>query len=182
MSGIISSDHVHARPKAISSRQTPVEYEIEVYQKGLSHERPPFTFQTEQWQIQAEQRMAAESKGYLIGNAGTGETTRKNREAFAKWSIVPKRLVKTTSLPRVSTDALGASHSGPIALAPVGVQRIFNPDGELASAAAAAKEGVPFIMSTASSTSVEDVAKANGDGVRWFQVSLGFAPAEKVTV
>jgi lactate 2-monooxygenase len=52
----------------------------------------------------------------------------------------------------------------------VGVQQIFNPDGESASAAAAAKEGVPFIMSTASSTSIEDVAKANGNGTRWFQV------------
>lgn len=58
----------------------------------------------------------------------------------------------------------------PIAVAPVGVQRIFNPDGERASAAAAAREGVPYIMSTASSTSIEDVAKANGDGVRFFQL------------
>ena len=58
----------------------------------------------------------------------------------------------------------------PIAIAPVGVQQILNPDGELASAAAAAREGVPYIMSTASSTSIEDVAKANGDGTRWYQV------------
>lgn len=47
---------------------------------------------------------------------------------------------------------------------------IFNPEGELASAAAAAKESVPFIMSTASSTNIEDVAEANGDGVRWYQL------------
>ena len=52
----------------------------------------------------------------------------------------------------------------------MGVQRIFHTDGELASAAAAAKEGVPYIMSTASSCSIEDVAEANGDGVRWFQL------------
>ena len=47
---------------------------------------------------------------------------------------------------------------------------IFNPDGGEAVAAAAAKQNVPFIMSTASSTSIEDVAKANGDGTRWFQL------------
>jgi isopentenyl diphosphate isomerase/L-lactate dehydrogenase-like FMN-dependent dehydrogenase len=47
---------------------------------------------------------------------------------------------------------------------------IFNPDGEEAVAAAAAKQNVPFIMSTASSTTIEDVAKANGDGTRWFQL------------
>lgn len=40
----------------------------------------------------------------------------------------------------------------------------------MASATAAAKEGVPYIMSTASSTTIEDVAAANGDGVRFFQL------------
>jgi len=57
-----------------------------------------------------------------------------------------------------------------MALAPVGVQRIFNPDGEKATARAAAEQNVPYIMSTASSTSIEDVAEANGDGIRWFQL------------
>jgi lactate 2-monooxygenase len=47
---------------------------------------------------------------------------------------------------------------------------IFNPDGEEATARAAAACNVPFIMSTASSTSIEDVAKANGSGTRWFQL------------
>lgn len=65
---------------------------------------------------------------------------------------------------------LNKKHPFPIAVAPVGVQSIFNPEGEIASAAAAAKESVPYIMSTASSTSIEDVAKANADGVRWFQL------------
>lgn len=108
----------------------------------------------------------------MSGNAGTGETTRKNLEAFARWSIVPKRLIKTTGLPDLSTklSKLNTHSPSPIAIAPVGVQRIFNPDGELASAAAAAQEEVPYIMSTASSTSIEDVAKANGNGIRWFQL------------
>lgn len=47
---------------------------------------------------------------------------------------------------------------------------IFNPDGEEAAARAACKQRVPYIMSTASSTSIEDVAKANGSGIRWFQL------------
>lgn len=48
------------------------------------------------------------------------------------------------------------------------VTGIFNPDGEEATARVAA--ACPFIMSTASSTSIEDVAKANGSGPRWFQL------------
>lgn len=75
---------------------------------------------------------------------------------------------------------LGKEHPFPIAIAPVGVQRIFNPEGEIASAKAAAKENVPYIMSTASSTSIEDVAKANGDGVRWYQLYWPFH--DEVTV
>jgi isopentenyl diphosphate isomerase/L-lactate dehydrogenase-like FMN-dependent dehydrogenase len=53
----------------------------------------------------------------------------------------------------------------PVAVAPVGVLRIFNLDGEMAAA-----KKVPYILSRASSTSIEDVAKANGEGgMRWYQ-------------
>ncbi len=55
-------------------------------------------------------------------------------------------------------------------VAPVGVQGILHKDGELATASAAASVGVPFVMSTASSRSIEAVAKANGDGHRWYQL------------
>ncbi|KAI7211734.1 FMN-dependent alpha-hydroxy acid dehydrogenase [Hortaea werneckii] len=150
--------------------QHPVEYEQMIYQKGLQYERPPFSFRSQDWESQAEERMSAESRGYVVGNAGTGETARKNREAFSKWSIVPRRLIKTEGLPDMTANVLNHCLQFPIALAPVGVQRIFNPDGEEATARAAAKQNVPYIMSTASSTSIEDVAKANGKGVRWFQL------------
>ncbi len=58
----------------------------------------------------------------------------------------------------------------PVLLAPVGVQSIVHPDGELATARAAAELGVPMILSTASSYSIEEVAESNGDGPRWFQL------------
>lgn len=147
-----------------------VDYENEVYEKGLQYERPPFTFKALEWEHLAKERMSAESCGYVVGNAGTGETTRKNREAFGKWSIVPKRLVKTDRFPAMETTALGHNLRLPFAMAPVGVNKIFHPSGETAAAAAASKEHVPYIMSTASSTSIEDVAQASGDGTRWFQL------------
>src|SRR5438270_43829 len=55
-------------------------------------------------------------------------------------------------------------------VAPVGVQAVVHPDGELASARAAASVGVPMIHSTAASNSIEDVAAALGDTPRWFQL------------
>ncbi|KAJ6144247.1 FMN-dependent dehydrogenase [Penicillium chermesinum] len=148
----------------------PVEYEMSVYQKGLHYERPPFTFHSKEWEKQASEVMSANSKGYVVGSAGSSETARKNVEAFAKWSIIPKRLVKTEGLPDLSTRVFGQKFQFPIAAAPVGVQCIVNPHGEVATARAAAENNVPYIMSSASSTSIEDVAKANGDGTRWYQL------------
>ena len=69
------------------------------------------------------------------------------------------------------TTIFGVKYPVPIFVAPVGVQGILHTDGELASARAAGNVGVPYIMSTASSRSMEDVAAANGpNGQRWYQL------------
>ncbi|KAL9114305.1 MAG: hypothetical protein Q9227_001727 [Pyrenula ochraceoflavens] len=154
---------------------SPHDIETEIYQKGLHYERPVLSFQSDQWEAEACKRLSADSKandllGYVYGSAGQRETSDKNREAFKRWSIVPRRLVKTNSFPSLETTVFGERLSCPIAMAPIGVQRIFNPDGELAAAGAAAKAGIPYILSTASSTSIEDVAKANSSGQRWYQL------------
>ncbi len=166
----------------------PVAYEAAVYQRGLRYQRPPFTFKALEWEGLAAERMSADARGYVLGCAGTGETARKNRDAFARWSIVPRRLglgkireggEGQEVFPKLSVDVLGKSLRYPIACAPVGVQKIMNPDGEVAAARAAARERVPFIMSTASSTSIEEVALASDAAAaerggekpeRWFQL------------
>ncbi|KAF7537434.1 hypothetical protein G7054_g3723 [Neopestalotiopsis clavispora] len=128
-------ESVARRPEMSKNKDpNPIEYENTIYQKGLRYERPPFTFKPLDWERLAEERMSAESKGYVVGSAGTGETARKNREAFGRWSIVPRRLVKTAGFPDLSVEVLGKRQPFPIACAPVGVQRIFNPDGEVAAA------------------------------------------------
>ncbi|KAH9060162.1 FMN-dependent alpha-hydroxy acid dehydrogenase [Lactarius vividus] len=66
----------------------------------------------------------------------------------------------------VETTLFGVKLLSPVLIAPIGVQGILHKDGELATASV----GVPFIMSTASSRSIEAVAKANGDGHRWYQL------------
>ena len=68
------------------------------------------------------------------------------------------------------TTLFGVKLPSPILVAPVGVQGILHKDGELATASAAANVGVSFIMSTASTRSIDAVAKANGDGHRWYQL------------
>ena len=101
--------------------------------------------------------------------AGTGATMRANREAFDRWRIVPRMLTDSTERD-LSTTVLGETLPAPVLFAPVGVQSIVHSEAERASARAAAGLGLPFVMSTASSTSIEDVAEASGKGPRWFQL------------
>ena len=68
------------------------------------------------------------------------------------------------------TTIFGVKYRSPVCISPVGVQGLLHPEGELATARAARNLGVPFIMSTAATRSIEAVAEANGDGHRWFQL------------
>ncbi|KAF2093400.1 FMN-dependent alpha-hydroxy acid dehydrogenase [Rhizodiscina lignyota] len=154
-----------------------IQYESTVYQAGLHYHRPPFTFKSQDWEKLAIARLSASAAGYVAGNAGSSGTYVKNLEAFKKWSMVPNRLLPSHKDEKgnplfsdCSTRVLGEKLDFPLALAPVGVLRIFNPEGEIAVAKAAESVGVQYIMSTASSTSIEDVAAANGNGHRWYQL------------
>jgi lactate 2-monooxygenase len=163
--------------------QDAVDYEMQTYTRGLDFERPPLTFEAAKWEEIACSRMSADSRGYVYGSAGVRETTDKNHAAFKKWSIVPRRLVKYEGFPNLKTELFGETLQFPIAMAPVGVLKIFNPDGEIAATKAAAKEAVPYILSTASSTSIEDVAKANGeDGQRWYQLYWPSREHDDITI
>ncbi len=77
------------------------------------------------------------------------------------------RDVTTTDL---SVTVLGTPMPAPVALAPVGVLGIVHPDGESAVARAAAAAGLPMVVSTAATTTLEDVAAAGGDAPRWYQL------------
>nr|POE62509.1 putative lactate 2-monooxygenase pb1a11.03 [Quercus suber] len=149
--------------------KVPAAYSNEVYARGLAYQRPAITFDSTQWEPLAKEKLSAESWAYVYGNAGRAETRDKNLAAFRKWSIVPSRL-HGAGLPNLETTVLGQKLPFPIALAPVGVQKIFHRDGESATASAAAKEHVPYIHSTAAATSIEAAAAANESGTRWFQL------------
>jgi lactate 2-monooxygenase len=144
-------------------------YQTEIYLRGLADQRPLFTTDGALLEEQARDRMDAGPFGYVAGGAGTGATVRANREAFDRWRIVPRMLTDAT-VRDLSTTVLGTRMPAPVMLAPVGVQSIVHPDGELATARAAAALGVPMILSTASSNTIEAVAESNGDGPRWYQL------------
>src|SRR5690606_3372285 len=107
--------------------------------------------------------------GYVAGNAGDGSTARANRDAFRRHRIVP-RMLRDVHERDLSADVLGRALPAPLALAPVGVLSITHPDAESAAARAAAAHGVPFVLSSASSTPMEQVAEEMGEAERWFQL------------
>jgi isopentenyl diphosphate isomerase/L-lactate dehydrogenase-like FMN-dependent dehydrogenase len=95
---------------------------------------------------------------------------RANLEAFRRWRIVPRVLRQDLSVRDLSTEVVGTKMPAPVLLAPIGVQTLLHPEGELASARAAAAVGLPLITSTASATALEEIAEANGESPRWFQL------------
>jgi isopentenyl diphosphate isomerase/L-lactate dehydrogenase-like FMN-dependent dehydrogenase len=92
---------------------------------------------------------------------------RANLEAFERARLRPRMLVGTAERD-LSVDVLGLRSPVPFLLAPVGVLSIVHPDAELAVARAAAATGVPLVLSSAASTSLEDVAAVGPP--RWYQL------------
>lgn len=123
----------------------------------------------EELEAKAKEVLDAKPFYYVAASAGAEVTAVQNNRAFDKWQIVPRMLCDTSSRD-LSIELFGKKLSYPVLLAPVGVQSIVHPDGELATARAAAAMDVPFIASTASTYSLEKIADAMGDSPRWYQL------------
>jgi 4-hydroxymandelate oxidase len=105
---------------------------------------------------------------YFAGGADDEVTLRDNVEAWSRVRLVPRVLRDVTSVSAVA-EMLGASIDAPMILAPMAFQRMAHPDGEIAMAHAAAAAGVPMVISTMSTITLEDIAAAVPEGTRWFQ-------------
>ncbi|HEY2795999.1 MAG TPA: alpha-hydroxy-acid oxidizing protein, partial [Micromonosporaceae bacterium] len=144
-------------------------YQDEIYVAGAQGTLPALPANLDRLASVAETVMTREAYAYVAGSAGTEDTAAENRRAFARWRIVPRMLTDVSNASYGST-VLGATLPSPFLLGPVGVLRIVHADGESAVARAAAGEGTPMVMSTAATTSIEEVAAASGDGQRWYQL------------
>ncbi len=136
-----------------------------IYASGES----PWPVGHEAWETRAAEVLEPGPFDYIAGGAGSEATMRANRAAFDRYRLRPRMLTGNTERD-LSVEVLGTRSAGPFFLAPVGVLSIAHPDGELAVARAAAATGVPLVLSSAASNSMEDVAGAMGDGPRWFQL------------
>ena len=106
--------------------------------------------------------------GYLSTGSFDDKTLHKNREAFDGYYIRSRRLVNITNVD-TSVKILGEKWTSPIILSPCASQKAYHPEGEIAVARAAKKLNHLQILSTVSSTSIEDVSHARGSPV-WYQL------------
>jgi isopentenyl diphosphate isomerase/L-lactate dehydrogenase-like FMN-dependent dehydrogenase len=140
-----------------------------IYQAGLAGQTPSQPVSVDDLELKAKSTLKAEAFDYLAGGAGSEETMRANREAFRRRRIVP-RFLRDVARRDLGVEVLGQKLRAPVMLAPIGVQSILHAEAELAVARAARSLGVPMILSTLSSKTMEEVAGALGETPRWFQL------------
>jgi lactate 2-monooxygenase len=152
-----------------STEQPFANFQYEIYARGLAGETPPLPLPAAALEQRARELLSSEAFGYVAGGAGDELTVRANLRAFERWEIVP-RMLRDVSDRDLSVSLLDTAMPAPVLLAPIGVQSIVHPHGELAVGRAAASRGLPFILSTAASHTLEDVADAVGQASRWYQL------------
>src|SRR6266852_6439677 len=162
-------------PKAPQTIPSGPERELQIYAQALAGGKLPVPISLCVLEQKAKEILQPRAYDYVAGGAGGEDTMRANREAFYRWRIVP-RMLREVSHRDLSVELLGARLPAPVILGPVGVQGIIHSEAEVATARAAASLGLPFVLSTVSSRSIEEVANSAGNATRWFQLYWGKNP------
>ncbi|KAF2398960.1 FMN-dependent alpha-hydroxy acid dehydrogenase [Trichodelitschia bisporula] len=146
-------------------------YQRENFWRSNNGEVVPFNTDPGKLEALAKERLTQNGWYYASSNAGLSYTHTANRQAFYRHRIIPRMLVDTNKRD-TGTEIFGHKVSAPIGFAPVGINKIYHPDGELPVARAAKDLNLPYCLSTAGSQPIEDVAEANGAGPRFFQLYM----------
>jgi isopentenyl diphosphate isomerase/L-lactate dehydrogenase-like FMN-dependent dehydrogenase len=144
--------------------------------KTFSSEMPPITGSGNatnvfQFEDAARTKLTPEVFHFIADGADDMNTVRANREAFDQLQIRARRLVDVSKVD-TTVNVLGHVMETPVILAPIGAQQQVHPEGELASARAAASRKHVFMVSTFSNFSINEIAET-GKGPVWFQLYTG---------
>ena len=118
----------------------------------------------------ARRRLPRAVFDYVDGGADEERSLGGNRDAFARRRYLP-RILRGVADATAATQWFGRAAAAPIILGPTGYTRMMHPDGELAVARAAHRQGLPYVLSTVSTTSIEDL-RASGHADLWFQLYI----------
>jgi L-lactate dehydrogenase (cytochrome) len=119
----------------------------------------------------ARRRTPRAAFDYVDGGATDEISMRRAREAFDRVEFAP-RVLRDVAEVDTSTTILGRRAALPIGFGPTGFTRMMQHEGERAVAAAAARAGIPYALSTMGTTSIEDLAAAAPKAERWFQLYM----------
>ena len=147
------------------------DYQNQIHLRGLQGVVPRFPVAAADLEAAAAAAMAPSVWTYVAGGAGDERTQRANVTAFERRGIVPRMLVGASNRD-LSVDLFGMHLPSPLFLAPVGVLGVAAQDGhgDLATARASARTGVPMVASTLSEDPLEAVREAQGDTPGMFQL------------
>src|ERR1700712_4895826 len=134
------------------------DYQLEIYLQGLSGVLPSLPMTFAELEAKAQAAMSPSLWSYVAGGAGDERTQRVNITAFERWGLMPRMFVGAKERD-VSIDLFGLNLPSPVFMAPIGVMGLCAQDGhgDLATAQAAARTGVPMVASTLSADPMEDV-------------------------
>ena len=147
------------------------DYQLEIYGAGLRGVLPAFPMAFAELEARAAQALSPSVLSYVAGGAGSEHTQRANVSAFRQWGLIPRMFVGAARRD-LSVDLFGMRLPSPVLMAPIGVIGLCAQDGhgDLATAAAAARTGVPMIASTLSVDPLEEVAAQFGGTPGFFQL------------
>ncbi|MBI1744786.1 alpha-hydroxy-acid oxidizing protein [Candidatus Acetothermia bacterium] len=121
-----------------------------------------------EYEALAREKLPQPAYDYFAGGANDEITLRENHQAFDHIKILPRVLVDVSKRD-TSTTVLGQKISFPVMVAPMALQKMAHPDGEVATARAIGATGTIMILSTLASSTIEEVAAA-ATGPLWFQL------------
>ncbi|MER5405754.1 alpha-hydroxy-acid oxidizing protein [Streptomyces sp. NPDC002769] len=147
------------------------DYQDEIHLDGLRGVVPRFPMTYADLEPLAQAAMSPSVRSYVAGGAGDERTQRANVAAFERWGLVPRMMVGATDRD-LSVDLFGMRLPSPLFMSPVGVIGLCAQDGhgDLATARAAGRTGVPMIASTLTVDPLEQVAEEWGDTPGFFQL------------
>jgi isopentenyl diphosphate isomerase/L-lactate dehydrogenase-like FMN-dependent dehydrogenase len=153
------------------SEQQPGDFQNEIYLAGLRGVVPSLPVTYAELEARAAQALAPSVLSYVAGGAGDEATQCANVAAFGRWGLYPRMLVGAQQRD-LSVEVFGTTWPAPLFMAPVGVIGLCAQDGhgDLATASAAARTGVPMIASTLTVDPLEQVAPELGDTPGFFQL------------
>ncbi|MEU7629838.1 alpha-hydroxy-acid oxidizing protein [Nocardia sp. NPDC049220] len=145
-------------------------FQNEIYLGGLGGAVPELPMTAAGLELSAQERLDPAAFAYVAGSASAERTASANRRAFERYRILPRMLRGTTGpgARDLSVQVLGTRLAAPVLTAPIGVLELLHEGGEVIAAEVTKELGIGTVLSTAASSTIEEVGAAAG--AWWYQL------------